>query len=248
VSSGGTLNINGYTLSEGENISVAGTGASGQTSALIGSGTIQGDLILTADASIGGIGGILQVDTGTLELASGADVRLRQINLSNGASADGAVLTISDGSALTAQYLNIGQGSGTAGTVNQTGGTVTLIAGENAYGIRIGHWGSGGKINAYNLSGGILDTAAYSGNLIVGWDGEAALTVGGGSGTALAKVNGIQFDGGGAGPGSGTLTVAENDPSRSEATASAPPPPRRPLSAAARSRASPARPGAIQSS
>ena len=63
IASGATLNVNGQTIADGETITAAGTGVAGY--AITGSGTIQGDLILTADTTIGGASGDLQIGTST---------------------------------------------------------------------------------------------------------------------------------------------------------------------------------------
>ena len=171
-----------------------------------------------ATSFVGTDNGIFQVSSGVLELAAGADFKVKQFNLSN-ATAANAVLSIADGASLTTKYINCGQGAGTAGTIVQTGGSVTLLGGDGeCYGLRLGHWPSGAQTSTYTLTGGVFDATGLGANdgvtmprnITIGWDGGGRMGVGGGPGLATAKVYGINWDGGGAGPASGTLEVLEN--------------------------------------
>ena len=171
-----------------------------------------------ATSFTGTTNGIFQISSGVLELAAGADFKVKQVNLSNAIAAN-AVLSIADGASLTAKYINCGQGASTAGTIVQTGGSVTLLGGDaECFGLRLGHWGSGTETNTYSLTGGVFDATGLSANdgvtmirnITIGWDGGGRMIVGGGTGTATAKVYGINWDGGGVGPASGTLHVFEN--------------------------------------
>jgi fibronectin-binding autotransporter adhesin len=162
--------------------------------------------------------GKLFVQNGEIKLGSGADVKIAEIGVANANSANSR-FNIESGAVLTTRYLNIGDGGSTGGTMNQTGGTVTLQAGGN--GIRIGHWNnSTNPGSVYNLSGGTLDATGLSANagaaqlVAIGWDGQGAMNVGGGGGSATLKAFGILLDGNGNGGGSTggnmTLTVANN--------------------------------------
>ena len=162
--------------------------------------------------------GIFQINSGVLELAAGADFKVKQFNLSNTTAAN-AVVSIADGASLTTKYINCGQGASTAGTIVQTGGSVTLLGGDaDCHGLRLGHWGSGTQTSTYTITGGVFDATGLSANdgvtviknITIGWDGGARMNVGGGTGPATAKVYGINWDGGGAGPASGTLEALEN--------------------------------------
>jgi autotransporter-associated beta strand protein len=162
--------------------------------------------------------GRFSIQNGEIRLASGADVKIAEISITNTNAANSRLL-IESGAALTTRYFNIGDGSSTGGTVHQTGGNVTLESGGN--GFRIGHWNNNANPGStYHLSGGTLDATALSANagsarlINIGWDGQGDMTVGGGPGSATLKAFGIQLDGNGNGGGSTggnmTLTVANN--------------------------------------
>jgi autotransporter-associated beta strand protein len=164
--------------------------------------------------------GFLGVSGAQLRLPSGSIVNMSTVSLtsnpSNSATGAVATLNIEPGATLTSRYFNIGNGSNTAGVVNQTGGTVTLLAGDN--GIRLGHWANGlTPQNQYNLTGGTLDASALETNtgaarfVNVGWDGQAAMNVGGGAGTATLRAFGIQVDANGdTAAANSTFTLANN--------------------------------------
>jgi hypothetical protein len=164
VSSGGTLNINGYTLSEGENISVAGKGAAGQTSALIGSGTIQGDLILTADSLLGGAGGSNYTLSGAIgDGALKAVMMNAGLALSPGASP--GTLTLDGNLTLDGADLLIDiWGDGGAGVdhelVSFSSGSLSLL---NAPTI---------KVDLNNTFDPALDSSYTIISGIVGWSGD----------------------------------------------------------------------------
>ncbi|NWK56518.1 autotransporter-associated beta strand repeat-containing protein [Verrucomicrobiaceae bacterium N1E253] len=157
----------------------------------------------TTDANGSGVQGLMSSYGGELIYGTGTTATFRELQLANGN------VIIEDGADVTARYLNIGNGGGTSGTITQTGGSVTMEAGSA--GIRIGHWSGTGR--AYNISGGTLDATALSSNggaaryIMMGWDGEGDMTVGGGSGIATVKAAGLQFDRNRAGNGSSASTL-----------------------------------------
>ncbi len=167
------------------------------------------------------VNGILRSRGGDLTLASGANVKVNILSLTSDPANSPTALVgnfkIGSGAQFAARYFNIGDGNATAGTVAQTGGTVTIESG--AAGFRLGHWNNGltpGSI--YNLSGGTFDGTAAAGNtgeaqlISVGWDGQGTMTVGGGAGTATLKAVGIQLDRNRAGTANfaSTLTISPN--------------------------------------
>lgn len=162
----------------------------------------------TSDGNGNAVQGIMSSEGGNLVFGSGTTATFRELYLKKGNA------TIEDGSDLTLRYFNIGSGSNASGIVNQTGGNVTMEAGSA--GIRIGHWGGSGR--EYNLSGGTLDATALAANggdaryVMMGWDGEGDMTVGGGAGNATLKAAGLKFDRnrGGTGSSASTLTLLNN--------------------------------------
>ena len=120
------------------------------------------------------------------------------------------------GGSLASKFFNFGDGTNQAGFINQSGGTVTALAGSS--GIRIGHWNNTlNPASAYNLTGGTLDATPLAANagtarpINVGWDGPGTMTVGGGPTVATAKAWGIQLDANGDNTGfNDTLTVNPN--------------------------------------
>ncbi|WP_367875034.1 autotransporter-associated beta strand repeat-containing protein [Luteolibacter sp. Populi] len=182
-------------------------------SALIWQGLDAGDA-LTINGPVGpnNNSGVLRVNSGAINLTSGADALFGSIQVSstpaNSATAVVGTLNIQDGALLGTTFMNIGDGGSTAGIVNQSGGTVTVAGG--GLGFRIGHWANGitpGSI--YNLSGGTLDASAVEVN--VGWDGKGDMIVGGGAGIATLKAGSILIDGkGDTVTFDDTLTISSN--------------------------------------
>lgn len=194
---GGAGSLNKTT---GDTVTLAGANSyTGTTS--VGGGT----LVFSGVSTLGG----LSVSNGAITLASGAAVSAPSVSLANGTAAN-AALNIGEGASLTTQTLNVGASYNAGGTIQQTGGTVTLLAGGWA---RLGHWGAG-TTSSYTITGGTLDATALAGNsgaarvINVGWDGSASMTVGGGAGTATVKAYGIQLDASGATGGNDTLTLS----------------------------------------
>ena len=159
------------------------------------------------DATLGKI----FIPNGEVKIASGADVKVRDIGVASTNSAN-ARLAVEAGAALTTRYVNIGDGNATGGTVNQTGGTVTVQSGNN--GFRLGHWSNGANPGSiYNLSGGTLDTTDLAANAgegrwaNIGWDGQGTMTVGG---TGVLKAAGIRLDRNRAGSANYACTLTVN--------------------------------------
>ena len=79
-------------------------------------------------------------------------------------------LVIADGAAVTADRIITNDAAQTVGTVNHTGGTLTITGtnntNDNKASIQLGHWPSTGF--NYNLSGGTLDAPATL--MSLGWD------------------------------------------------------------------------------
>ncbi|MCP5533179.1 MAG: autotransporter-associated beta strand repeat-containing protein [Akkermansiaceae bacterium] len=157
--------------------------------------------------------GTLRVSGGSLTLASGTDVVVNTFSLGLQSNANRGVLNVGPGSTLTTRFMDLGASGNNSGTINQTGGAVTVAAGGN--GFRLGHWSSGTNDgNVYNLSGGVLDATATSGSggvVNVGWDGKADMVVGGGVGAATLKAKGVLIDANGnTGAYNDTLTLSPN--------------------------------------
>lgn len=165
----------------------------------------------------------IQGNAGTIAIAAGADVQAGTLGATGGVItmtgglADAPTLSLSStpgnsgtaaigtlnlqGGTLTTKYANIGNGSNTSGNVNQTGGTLMVVAGGD--GFRLGHWGNGLTPGSqYLLTGGTLDATGLSANTTatarvvnIGWDGAGTMVVGGGTGAATVKSFGVVLDG-----------------------------------------------------
>lgn len=117
ITSGGTLNLNSKTLDAGETIRVAGTGVAG--SAIVGAGTIQGDLILTGDATIG--------DSGATSLNLGTSAAPRTIQ--------GAYTLTKTGASSKVWFRGTDGGTGNSlAALLINGGTFGIEANNNALG------------------------------------------------------------------------------------------------------------------
>lgn len=206
VTSGLTLTLDASLANLRLNGAIAASGSTLTSGASAGTVTLGGTVTATT-LNVNG--------SATVEIADGANVTA--VTVSGSASTALNILSITGGQ-LNAKYFNIGNGSGTRGFVSQTGGTVTMQSGD--LGFRIGHWNNNNAAQAstYNISGGTLDATGLSANaatsaklINIGWDGVGAMTVGGGSGSALVKAYGIQLDGNGdSSTYNNTLTVSTN--------------------------------------
>ncbi|BCU77895.1 autotransporter-associated beta strand repeat-containing protein [Luteolibacter sp. LG18] len=160
--------------------------------------------------------GYFRIAGGALSLASGTDVVMDTVSLGLQSATNQGVLNLLSGSTITSRYFNIGEQANNSGTINQAdGSTVTLLSGN--IGFRLGHWTNGTNPgNVYNLTGGVLDATALSANtgndrfVNVGWDGQASMTVGGGSNLAILQAAGIQIDANGDSTFNDSLTVSPN--------------------------------------
>ncbi|RYD61974.1 MAG: hypothetical protein EOP83_15775, partial [Verrucomicrobiaceae bacterium] len=99
-------------------------------SALIWQGTDAGDVMtINNQLGIAETTGTLRANSGSITLASGADVLVGTVALTstpaNSATAVVGTLNVQPGTLLKTAYMNIGEGGSTSGIVNQTGGTVT---------------------------------------------------------------------------------------------------------------------------
>ncbi len=168
------------------------------------------DTVITLDQDIGNstTTGVLRVSGGSLNLANGTDVSVSTLRLGLQSGTNRGILNIGPGSTITTSFFDLGQTGSGSGTVNQTGGTATVAPG--GLGFRLGHWDNGANPGTvYNLSGGTLDASAVVAN--IGWDGQANMIVGGGSGTATLKAGGILLDANGNSANySDNLTLTEN--------------------------------------
>lgn len=164
------------------------------------SGPSQSDT-LTIDQDIGTTptSGQLRVSSGSMDLVSGTDLRLRSISVGHTTLASGNVGTLNVGDGATVvlatgavSALNVGDSGGNAGILNITGGSISMPGNNATSAVRIGHWNATGS--QLNISSGSLSVP--SGRINIGWDGEATLNMSGGTITALA----MSIDGNGAGP------------------------------------------------
>ena len=158
----GTLNVCGGTLNQTANDFIVANGN--------GSGTVNlyGGVVSNSAGSVFigyGVGG-----KGTLAMTNGVLYSKNNLTLGQIAGASG-FLNLTNGN-VTAGTLLVGQ-SGT-GTVTQTGGTLSRIAGNE---WRIGD--AAGSVGAYTLLGGTLDSGAA--NFIVGGTGRGTLLQAGGT-------------------------------------------------------------------
>lgn len=171
-------------------------------------------LTLTGAVGSNPANGVIGVAGGNLVLASGSTTQVRQFSVGSENAGQTATLTIENGANVTTRYMEVGNQTNRLGTVNQTGGTVTIQSGDT--GFRLGHWAGANRI--YNLSGGELDATALSANsgearwVNVGWDGQGLMTVGGAAGSATLRAAGVRLDRNRTGVGSSasTLTISAN--------------------------------------
>ncbi len=103
----------------------------------------------------------------------------------------GGTLNVGPGTSFTTTTARLGDSAGggslTTGTLNQTGGTVTVNApNTDGRNFVLGHWGTTQGI--YNLSGGTLTSPNIS--MAVSWDGDGTFAL---SGTGTANVLGLRF-------------------------------------------------------
>ncbi len=91
----------------------------------------------------------------------------------NAAATSMAFLNIADNAALNLNRLDVGNESNGQGTVNMSGGTLTLTGGGAEGGLRLGHWPGPAGTRIFNHTGGTLDSTASSG-ISIGWDGTQA--------------------------------------------------------------------------
>jgi len=134
------------------------------------------------------VGSSLRIE-GTADLTLAGSVTANTLSMSG----TGSVLRVVDGANLSFTYLNIGDGGGSSGHIYQTGGTLTIRAGDSAA-MRLGHWNNNAnRASLFEVSGGTFDASATS-TVAIGWDGDAAMIVGGGPGAALFKASAIQLD------------------------------------------------------
>lgn len=157
-----------------------------------------GTLVLTGATAI--TSGDLTAAGGTLRLADSSSTTVAgtvSVGRTSVAGGTSGTLTIQDTASLTAAALNLGASDYRTGTVNQTGGTVT-ISGT----VRVGHYSL--ATSTYNLGGGSLSlTGTPSGTvnpegdseqpgiLYVGVNGTGNFVQTGGT----ASVHGIVLDG-----------------------------------------------------
>lgn len=171
----------------------------------VATGVLNFDRDLGSDLALGRF----RVSGGTLNLVNGTDIVVNELNIGAQSATNRGVLQIGAGATLTARFFNIGANGSNSGTINQTGGTVTVQSGGT--GFRLGHWNNNALAgNVYNLSGGTLDATPISVNsgssrmVNIGWDGQGDMIVGGGPGTATLKAFGIVLD------ANGDTTAANN--------------------------------------
>ena len=202
--SAGTLRLNfqnNYTLP-------ATTLSNVNSSNIIFAGQTQGTT-LTINSTIGSTTAFnaLNLEIGTITLASGANVTVNAANIGQ-APLNGNVgtLNVEAGAALTARTLWMGEGAaGRTGFVNQTGGTVTVVNADlgNDGALRIGHWSGTGA--SYNLSGGTLNVP--NGVTGIGIDGSnASLNISGGTANLFILI--VDARAGGTSAIGGTLNLS----------------------------------------
>jgi fibronectin-binding autotransporter adhesin len=161
----------GYTLAAGQKIIAAHNGtATNLSKARV--------VINTPGAGVTLNGGTIDLSDGT----SGGELYVGGFLGANGVN--GSVLNIDAGSTVDVEKLFVGDQSGISGTVNQTGGTVSVI---NQ--VRFGHYPN--NTSTWNLSGGSLTistiptsepsgTVEQNGALYLGNDGAGVLNHSGG--------------------------------------------------------------------
>lgn len=144
--------------------------------------------------------GLLRLAGGAVTLKNGTDVVMNSVVMYLKSATNQGTLNIEEGSTLMTTYLNVGAAASQSGVINQTGGTVTLLGGN--FGFRLGHFSNAANPgSSYTLSGGVLDATFLSSNAAntdrmvnVGYDGVGTMVVGGGPGTAVLRVYGLQLD------------------------------------------------------
>ncbi|MGA2498693.1 MAG: autotransporter-associated beta strand repeat-containing protein, partial [Tepidisphaeraceae bacterium] len=151
---------------------------------ITGTGTVDkigaGKLILSSAGntmtSVSAAGGILEL-SGISSLTT-ANLNVADSGVTGGA---GGTLNVKDTAALTVSTnFLMGNQASNAGTVNQTGGTVTYT-GVNTNLFRVGHWPT--ETSTYNLSSGTLSTLWSP--IYIGWDGTGVVNQSGGALNAM---------------------------------------------------------------
>ena len=191
ISGSGTLTVKGP-----GSVALTGSVAATQLN-MVGSGVAQlSGAVNTFSNSLIAAGGTVALAGSSL--TSAGSVLVADGNDSNVPGGGNGTLSIQGSATLndSGSFL-VGNQTSYSGTVNQSGGAVNLTSGANT--LRIGHWGS--ETSTYNLSGGSLNVPSTK--LYVGWDGNGALNITGGT----ANLYGIGVSGGDSGThtGGGTL-------------------------------------------
>ena len=187
IASGATLDVGGQAIASGETITVSGTGAAG--SAIVGGGTIQGDLLLAGDATIGSSNRLDLGTSGTPRTIQGA-----------------YTLTKTGTGSIWYRGPTNGTGNSLAALVID-GGTFGIEANDNALGgvpvtvnpgAVLSSWGSGTAPTSHNnpitLSGGSLGSdlngQTYTGEVTLTTDSQLGATGSAGNFTLTGAING----------------------------------------------------------
>ena len=164
----GGMGISGNLYSSGGALALSGaTGFSANQLLMWGGSTVtlSNSAALTSDLLSFGIGGQNETIGGTLNVGPGTSVTTNYARLGDSA----------------------GGGSLTQGTLNQTGGTVSVNApNTDGRNFVLGHWGA--THGLYNLSAGTLNSPNIS--MAVSWDGTGAFNI---SGSGIANMKGVRF-------------------------------------------------------
>ena len=149
--------------------------------------------ILDSINSGGPAGTIFFAAGGQVTLGPAVEVKAGTIEFGVGGQNDtiGGTLNIGPGTALTiGAALRLGNSAGggslTQGIINQTGGTVDVLApNTDGRNFVLGHWGNTNGV--YNLSAGVLNSNDVS--MAISWDGAGTFSQSGGT----ANLKGLRF-------------------------------------------------------
>ena len=170
---GGTITTGGGTLTKDG----AGTWTLSGTNTYTGLTTVSAGTLTLNGSSTGTNGGFLVQNASTLNIQQGNYTIANPSSFSVGAASSGAVVNQTGGSVLftSGNELLIGTSSGSTGTYNLSGGSLTTglpTTGLPNRGVLLGV--NGGSTQSFNLSGtGVLNVVAGSA-LLIGRDGGAA--------------------------------------------------------------------------
>ena len=206
VSSGGTIEIKGGTVTANSGPGAAGIG--GGPSCSGGTITISGGTVMAKSGSNGaGIGGGTGGAGGTIAISGGTVTATGYLGagIGGGSYGSGGTITISGGTVTATSYLGAGIGGGGGDHIGGSGGTITISGGivtatsSRSAGIGGGYGGGiGGGYDKPGTVGGDGGRFTINGNAVVFATSNQASPIGGGPGGGDGTkelIKGVVFEG-----------------------------------------------------